>query len=77
MILSLGILQCCYLGIGFGAGSIFSGFAVESIGGSWTFLVFGGVTAIMLLFSVVTQLVSQCLEKVKEAQQAPKEIEYD
>ena len=73
----LGIVQCCYLGIGFGAGSIFSGFAVESIGGSWTFLVFGGVTVIMVLFSVVTQLISQCLKKVKETQQAPNEIESD
>ena len=42
------------------------------------FLVFGEITVIMLLFSIVTQLMSQYLKKaLQETQQTPKEIEYD
>jgi len=65
------------LGVGFGAGPILSGFVMASLGGAWTFLVFGGVTVIMVLFSILTQLMSQRLDKVKETQGTSKLQEYD
>ncbi|KAJ7388153.1 hypothetical protein OS493_039528 [Desmophyllum pertusum] len=39
-----GIVYSCYFGVGFGVGAMIGGFLMDIIGGSWTFLVFGGVT---------------------------------
>ena len=39
-------------------GSIISGPIIGAIGGSWTFLLFGGTTGIMLLFSILTYVIS-------------------
>ena len=60
---SLGIVYSCYLGIGYGVGTIIRGFLIDSIGGSWTFLVFGAVTVIMILFSLAALGISKLLER--------------
>lgn len=58
-------MYSCYLGIGYGSGTIIGGFLMDIIGGSWTFLVFGGVTAIMILFLLVSVAIAKLLERRK------------
>ena len=58
-------MYSCYIGIGLGLGAIIGGFLMDIIGGSWTFLVFGGVTMFMILFFVVSLAISKLLERRK------------
>ena len=64
-----GIVYSCYLGIGSGVGTIICGFTVDLIGGSFTFLVFGAVTFLMLLFSLVTLAISKFLERRQKSKE--------
>lgn len=60
-----GIVFSCYLGIGFGLGSMIGGFLVDIIGGSWTFLLSGGVTAIVLVLCVLSLAITKLLNRMK------------
>jgi len=55
----------CYVGIGFGLGSMIDGFLVDAIGGSWTFLLSGGVTATVLLLCVLSFAITKLLNRMK------------
>ena len=50
------------MGIGFGLGTIIGGFLMDIIGGSWTFLVFGGVTLFVILIFLASLGVSKLLD---------------
>jgi len=41
------------------------GFLVDTIGGSWTFLLSGGVTAIVLLLCVFSMAITKLLNRIK------------
>ena len=60
-----GIVFSCYLGVGFGLGSTIGGFLVDIIGGSWTFLLSGGVTAIVLVLCVLSLAITKLLNRMK------------
>lgn len=60
-----GIVFSCYLGIGSGLGSMIGGFLVDIIGGSWTFLLSGGVTAIVLVLCVLSLAITKLLNRMK------------
>ncbi|XP_020603434.1 major facilitator superfamily domain-containing protein 6-like [Orbicella faveolata] len=60
-----GIVFSCYLGVGFGLGSMIGGFLVDIIGGSWTFLLSGGVTAIVLVLCVLSLAITKLLNRMK------------
>ncbi|KAL9952757.1 hypothetical protein ACROYT_G040052 [Oculina patagonica] len=60
-----GIVSSCYLGIGYGLGTIISGYLMDIIGGSWTFLVFGVVTTTVIFLLLVSMAISKLLERRK------------
>ena len=62
-----GIVFSCYVGIGFGLGSMIGGFLVDIIGGSWTFLLSGGVTAIVLVLCVLSLAITKLLDRMKNS----------
>jgi len=59
-----GIVFSCYLGVGFGIGSMIGGFLVDIIGGSWTFLVSGGVTSIVLVLCLLSTGITKLLGRM-------------
>jgi len=67
----------CYLGIGFGLGSMIGGFLVDIIGGSWTFLLFGGVTTIVLVLCVVSLATTKLLNRMKNNKVDRKTEDYE
>ena len=69
-------MYSCYLGIGFGSGTIIGGFLMDIIGGSWTFLLFGGVTAIVIFLLLVSMAVTKLLER-QQQDQTESETEYN
>ncbi|KAL9954965.1 hypothetical protein ACROYT_G042556 [Oculina patagonica] len=72
-----GIVYSCYLGIGYGLGTTISGFLMDIIGGSWTFLVFGGVTVIMILFFLVSQGISKLLKRRENGKKERESVDYE
>ncbi|KAL9952756.1 hypothetical protein ACROYT_G040051 [Oculina patagonica] len=72
-----GIVYSCYLGIGYGLGSIISGFLMDIIGGSWTFLVFGGVTATVILLLLASMAISKLLERRKNGKAENETDDYE
>ncbi|KAL9954968.1 hypothetical protein ACROYT_G042559 [Oculina patagonica] len=72
-----GIVYSCYLGIGFGLGTIIGGFLMDIIGGSWTFLVFGGVTVIMILFFLVSLGISKLLKRRENGKKERESVDYE
>ena len=72
-----GIVFSCYLGIGFGLGSMIGGFLVDIIGGPWTFLLSGGVTAIVLLLCVFSLAITKLLDRMKNNKMKSKAEDYE
>ena len=72
-----GIVFSCYLGIGFGLGSVIGGFLVDIIGGSWTFLLSGGVTAIVLVLCVLSLAITKLLDRMKNNKVERKTEDYE
>ena len=72
-----GIVFSCYFGIGFGLGSMIGGFLVDFIGGSWTFLLSGGVTAIVLVLCVLSLAITKLLDRIKNNKMENKAEEYE
>ena len=60
-----GIVFSCYTVIGFGLGSMIGGFLLDNIGGSWTFLLSGGVTSIVLVLCVFYSAITKLLDRKK------------
>ena len=67
-----GIVEGLYKGIGYGLGPIISGYLISHLGGPSTFLLFGGVSLVMLGLSFLAQLISRALERERRG----KELEY-
>ena len=67
----------CYLGIGVGLGSMIGGFLVDIIGGSWTFLLSGAVTAIALLLCVLVLAITTLLDRMKNNKVERKTEDYE
>ena len=67
----------CYVGIGFGLGSMIGGFLVDIIGGSWTFLLSGAVTAIVLLLCVLVLAITTLLDRMKNNKVERKTEDYE
>ena len=72
-----GIVFSCYVGIGFGLGSMIGGFLVDIIGGSWTFLLSGGVTAIVLVLCVLSLAITKLLDRMKNNKMENKAEDYE
>ena len=73
----VGIVFSCYLGIGAGLGSMIGGFLIDIIGGSWTFLLSGGVTAIVLVLRVLSLVISRLLDRMKNSEMERKTEDYE
>ena len=73
----VGIVFSCYLGIGAGLGSMIGGFLIDIIGGSWTFLLSGGVTAIVLVLCVLSLVITRLLYRMKNSEMERKTEDYD
>ena len=65
-------MEGLYKGIGYGLGPIISGYLISHLGGPSTFLLFGGVSFVMLGLSFLAQLISWALERDRRG----KELEY-
>ena len=72
-----GIVFSCYVGLGFGLGSMIGGFLVDIIGGSWTFLLSGGVTAIVLLLCVLSLAITKLLDRMNNNKMGNKVEDYE
>ena len=70
-----GIVYSCYMGLGFGTGSIIAGFLMDIFGGSRTFLIFGGATVIMICLLLVAMAITKLLERRENGNE--KESETD
>ena len=67
-----GLVEGLYKGIGYGLGPVVSGFLYNHLGGAATFLIFGGLSLIVLGFSFLSQLISRALEqKTKGLEYSP------
>ena len=53
------------------------GFLVDAIGGSWTFLLTGGVTAIVLLLCVLSLAITKLLTRMKNNKMKRKTMDYE
>ena len=56
-------MEGIYKGFGFGTGPIIAGFLLGTIGGGHTFLLLGGTTGVMLMFALISQLISSALAR--------------
>ena len=76
---SFSIYRHCVLfpSIGFGLGSMIGGFLIDIIGGSWTFLLSGGVTAIVLVLCVLSLVISRLLDRMKNSEMERKTEDYE
>ena len=76
---SFSIYRHCVLfpSIGFGLGSVIGGFLVDIIGGSWTFLLSGGVTAIVLVLCVLSLAITKLLDRMKNNQMESRAEDYE
>ena len=53
------------------------GFLVDLIGGSWTFLLSGGVTAIVLVLCVLSLAITKLLDRIKNNKMESKAEGYE
>ena len=67
----------CYVGIGFGLGSIIGGFLVDIIGGSWTFLLCGGVTALVVVLCLLSLGITKLLNRGKNGKVESKSNKHE
>ena len=67
----------CYLGIGVGLGSMIGGFLVDIIGGSWTFLLSGAVTAIVLVLCVLSLAITKLLNRIRNNKVESRTEDYE
>lgn len=67
MFLFPGVYQCLYYGVGFGCGPILAGILFDNVGGANTFLVFSGISFLLLLFSLIRHSIARHFDQMDAA----------